>query len=56
MDYVIINVHEYYGNDFCGSRKAKYYEATRTIEYLPEPDYADLEEETQEEDDLNDYD
>lgn len=35
----IITVHEYWGNDFCGSRKAKYYPATRTIEYFPEPVY-----------------
>ncbi|WP_180230004.1 hypothetical protein [Bacillus sp. AFS073361] len=50
-----LTVHEYFGNDATSSRKAKYCEATRTIEYEPEPDYPDFEEETQEEeDDLND--
>jgi hypothetical protein len=56
---VIIQVDEYYGNNFCGSKKAKYFEATRTIEYFPEPEYEDFEEDETtvelEEDDENEY-
>jgi len=42
-----LTVNEYYGNNYCGSRQAKYYEATRTIVYEPEPEYEFDEEDTQ---------
>jgi hypothetical protein len=41
MGVVELYVNEYYGNNFCGSRKAKYDEVTRKLEYEPEPDYPD---------------
>jgi hypothetical protein len=47
MGVVELNVNEYYGNNFCGSRKAKYDEVTRKLEYEPEPpdeDYEEVEE------------
>jgi hypothetical protein len=49
--FVELRVHEYYGNDFCGSRNAKYYEATRKIEYEPEPEYDEDHEIIDEEED-----
>lgn len=44
MNFESITVHEYEGNDFDRSRKAKLYENGK-LEYLPEPDYPDEEEE-----------
>jgi hypothetical protein len=49
--FVELKVNEYYGNDFCGSRNAKYYEATRKIEYEPEPECDEDDELIDEEED-----
>ncbi|MEH6992615.1 hypothetical protein V7075_07855 [Neobacillus drentensis] len=50
MEYEIITVNHYWGNSFEGSRQAKLF-ADGRIEYEPEPDYPDFEEE--EDDDEN---
>jgi hypothetical protein len=42
MSFVIITVHEHYGNFFSRSREAKLFE-NGTLEYLPEPVYEDDE-------------
>ncbi|MBV7509782.1 hypothetical protein KW850_32405 [Bacillus sp. sid0103] len=46
MSYEIIQVNEYYGNNFSGSRLAKLYSNGR-LEYLPEPDPPEENEEEQ---------
>ena len=51
MGLVELRVNEYYGNDFCGSRKAKYDEDTRKLEYEPEPECEDTDGEEVEEND-----
>jgi hypothetical protein len=50
MDYELITVREYWGNNFEGSRQAKLYADGRLV-YEPEPDYPDEDEE--EDDDEN---
>jgi hypothetical protein len=44
MSFEIITVNEFYGNNFSYKRQAKLYE-NGTLEYLPEPDIQDEEEE-----------
>lgn len=46
MRYQIITVNEYYSNEFVISREAKLYE-NGALEYLPEPEYKEDEEETE---------
>jgi hypothetical protein len=53
MKYVELVVNEYYGNEFCFSRKAKYYE-NRTIEFEPLPVYDDVDDNELEEVELED--
>jgi hypothetical protein len=43
MDYEIITVHEYSGNNLEQTRQAKLY-TNGTLEYFPEPEYDDDEE------------
>nr|WP_263327856.1 hypothetical protein [Neobacillus sp. Marseille-Q6967] len=50
MDYEIITVYEYYGNNLEQTRQAKLY-ANGILEYLPEPEWPDEEiEEVSDED------
>jgi hypothetical protein len=44
MEYEFINVDEYYGNNFERTRQAKLYK-DGTLEYLPEPEYEDQNDE-----------
>jgi hypothetical protein len=44
MDYEIITVNEYYGNNFSYKRQAILYE-DGTLEYLPEPEPPEEQEE-----------
>lgn len=46
MDYEIITVHEYSGNNFERVYKAKLYE-NGSLEYLPEPEIEEDEEDLQ---------
>ena len=48
VDYEIITIHEYFGNNFSRSRQAKLY-SNGLIEYLPEPEYEDTPDEEKDE-------
>jgi hypothetical protein len=50
MDYEIIMVHEYDGNNFDRSREAKLF-TNGTLEYEPEPEYDEDDELIEEEED-----
>lgn len=53
MNYEIITVHEYYGNNFDRSREAMLFENGR-LEFFPEPEYEEVEEEVIEEEEDED--
>jgi hypothetical protein len=48
MNYEIITVNEYFGNNLERTRQAKLYK-NGTLEFLPEPVYEDDEEDNEEE-------